>query len=231
MQLSERPKALLSWSSGKDSAYALSVLRENDAMDVVALVTTIDRRTRRVPVHFVRESVLDLQAQAIGLPLWKIEVDWPCPNVMYQAALQDIADRAVREGISHMAFGDLFLADIRTYREEVVRAAGLEPIFPLWGRKTSDLATRMLRAGVEATVTCVDRTQLDPSFAGAAFDATFLDQLPQSVDPCGENGEFHTVVCDGPAFVRPVRLRVGDIVEDGSFVVVDVQSATSVQGA
>jgi uncharacterized protein (TIGR00290 family) len=231
MQLSERPKALLSWSSGKDSAYALSVLRENDAMDVVALVTTIDRRTRRVPVHFVRESVLDLQAQAIGLPLWKIEVDWPCPNVMYQAALQDIADRAVREGISHMAFGDLFLADIRTYREEVVRAAGLEPIFPLWGRETSDLATRMLRAGVEATVTCVDRTQLDSSFAGAAFDATFLDQLPQSVDPCGENGEFHTVVCDGPGFVRPVPLRVGDIVEDGSFVVVDVQSATSVQGA
>jgi uncharacterized protein (TIGR00290 family) len=231
MQLSERPKALLSWSSGKDSAYALSVLRENDAMDVVALVTTIDRRTRRVPVHFVRESVLDLQAQAIGLPLWKIEVDWPCPNVMYQAALQDIADRAFREGISHMAFGDLFLADIRTYREEVVRAAGLEPIFPLWGRETSDLATRMLRAGVEATVTCVDRTQLDSSFAGAAFDATFLDQLPQSVDPCGENGEFHTVVCHGPGFVRPVPLRVGDIVEDGSFVVVDAQSATGVQGA
>jgi uncharacterized protein (TIGR00290 family) len=230
MQNPGRPKALLSWSSGKDSAYALSILRESDAVEVVALVTTIDQRSRRVPVHFVRESILDRQSEAVGLPLWKIELDWPCSNVMYQAALQDIADRAVRAGISHMAFGDLFLRDIRAYREQAVRDVGLEPIFPLWGRETADLATDMIAVGLKATITCVDRTQLDPSFAGAAFDTRFLAQLPPEVDPCGENGEFHTVVCDGPGFLSPVPVRVEDITQDDRFIFADVQFETSMQG-
>lgn len=225
MQVPERPKALVSWSSGKDSAYALAILQENDAVDVVALVTTIDRHTHRVPIHFVRESVLDRQAEALGLPLWKIEIAWPCSNVMYQAALDDIADRALRDGISQMAFGDLFLRDIRAFREGVVRTAGLEPIFPLWGRETADLAAAMVAAGIKAMVTCVDETQLDPSFAGIPFDATFLEQLPSGVDPCGENGEFHTVVCDGPGFECPVPVRVGEIVRDDGFVFADVEFA------
>ena len=219
----EHPKVLLSWSGGKDSAYALSVLRESGAFDVVALVTTIDQSTRRVPVHFIREELLDRQCEAVGLPLWKLAIPWPCPNEAYAAAFRDIVGRAIQEGISHMAFGDLFLADIRTYREDLLRSTDLEPIFPLWERATDRLAADMIAGGVKATITCVDRTRVAPSFAGAAFDATLLERLPSGVDPCGENGEFHTFVRDGPEFMRPVPVRVVDIVADDLFTYADVQ--------
>ncbi|GAC1640370.1 MAG: ATPase [Chloroflexota bacterium] len=222
MRTREHLKALLSWSSGKDSAYALSMLRKRADLEVVGLFTTIDECTRRVPIHSVSEQLLDLQSEALGLQLWKIEIPWPCSNTVYQDAMSTVAQRAAREGISQVAYGDLFLADIRTYREETLKGTGLEPIFPLWGLQTADLAAQMLAAGVKATMTCVDRMRLDPSFVGVAFDGEFIKDLPPDVDPCGENGEFHTFVWDGPEFSTPVPVRVGNIVEEDRFVFADM---------
>lgn len=225
MHARRHPRAILSWSSGKDSAYALSMLLQSERFDVVALVTTIEQATRRVPVHAVGEQLLDRQAEALRLPLWKIEIPWPCPDSLYRAAITKLAQRAVEAGISHLAFGDLFLEDIRAFREDLLRGTDVEPIFPLWGLDTGDLARRMITAGIRSTITCVDRTQLEGHFAGTQFDRAFLDQLPPGVDPCGENGEFHTCVWDGPGFRTPLPMRVEEIVEDDRFTYAEVRCA------
>ena len=231
MGMPRSPKVLLSWSSGKDSACALAVLHAQASADVVALVTTIDAHTRRVPVHFVRERLLDYQSEALGLPLWKIEIPWPCSNAIFETAMRDVAHRAGREGISQVAFGDLFLDDIRHYREDIFSGTGLDPIFPLWGLGTADLAAQMLGAGIRVTITCVDRTRLDPCVAGTAFDAAFLGHLPPGVDPCGENGEFHTFVWDGPGFVAPIPVRVGTITQEDPFLLADILPTTATRSS
>ena len=217
-----RPRALLSWSSGKDSAWALHVLRARHEIEVVGLLTTFNQVFARVAMHAVREELVRRQCLAVGLPLWAVPLPWPCPNEAYEAAMEAALARAKDEGITHVAFGDLFLADIRSYREERMAGAGMTPVFPLWGRDTADLASAMLDGGTRATVVCVDPAQLDPSYCGRAYDAAFVADLPAEADPCGENGEFHTFAWDGPAFRWPVRVRPGEVVERDGFVFADV---------
>jgi uncharacterized protein (TIGR00290 family) len=220
-----KPKALLAWSSGKDSAYALAVVRQQNEVDVVGLLTTINTQFERVAMHAVRERLVELQSEAVGLPLWKVPIPYPCPNAAYEAAMSDAVRRAVDEGIGVMVFGDLFLEDIRAYRERQLQGTGLTPLFPLWRRDTTELAREMMASGVKATLTCVDPKQLDPRFAGRNFDESFLAELPPSVDPCGEKGEFHTFAWDGPAFRHPVSITVGDTVERDGFVFTDLLPA------
>lgn len=220
--MSGQPRALLSWSSGKDSAYALSVLRDAAELDVVGLVTTLNADAGRVAMHAVRERLLDLQASAVGLPVWKVAIPSPCSNDEYEAAMAEVVERAVREHITHMAYGDLFLADIRAYREDRLAGTGISPVFPLWGRDTSALAREMVASGVRAILTCVDPAQLDASFAGQSFDGTLLDHLPSSCDPCGERGEFHTFAWHGPGFEHPIRVTAGEVVERDGFVFADL---------
>jgi uncharacterized protein (TIGR00290 family) len=220
--VSDRPRALLSWSSGKDSAYALSVLRDADELDVVGLVTTLNADTGRVAMHAVREQLLDLQAAAVGLPVWKVAIPSPCSNDEYEAAMAQVVERAIRERTTHMAYGDLFLADIRAYREDRLAGTGISPVFPLWGRDTGALAREMVTAGVRAVLTCVDPAQLDAGFAGQSFDGILLDRLPSSCDPCGERGEFHTFAWDGPGFRDHVEVTAGEVVERDGFVFADL---------
>jgi len=217
-----RPKALLSWSSGKDSAWALHRLREAGEVELVGLVTTINRAAGRVAMHAVREGLLERQARATGLPLWRVPIPSPCSNAQYEAAMAGVVARAVAAGIERMAFGDLFLADIRAYRERQLAGTGLAPSFPIWGLETGALAREMVAAGLRAYVTCVDPRQLDPAFAGRSFDAAFLDDLPEGVDPCGENGEFHTFAWAGPMFTEPVAVVPGPVVERDGFHFADL---------
>ena len=220
--MSDRPRALLSWSSGKDSAYALAALREADDVDVVGLLTTLNADAGRVAMHAVREQLLDLQASAVGLPVWKVAIPSPCSNDEYEAAMAEALERARQEGIAHLAFGDLFLADIRAYREDRLAGTGISPVFPLWGRDTDVLAREMVAARVRAVLTCVDPAQLDPAFVGQSFDSDLLDRLPSTCDPCGERGEFHTFAWDGPAFERPVAVTSGEVVARDGFVFADL---------
>ncbi|HEX5501714.1 MAG TPA: hypothetical protein VFW96_03785 [Thermomicrobiales bacterium] len=222
-----RVKALLSWSSGKDSAWALHVLRQRHAreVEVVGLLTTVNEVHGRVAMHAVREELLAAQADAAGLPLWRVPLPSPCTNEQYEAALGAALDRARREGIGAVAFGDLFLADIRRYREERLAPTGVAPLFPLWGLPTDALAREMLAAGLRARLTCVDPRHLPAAFAGREFDAALLADLPAGVDPCGERGEFHTCAYAGPMFRRPVALRGGDTVLRGGFWFADLLPA------
>lgn len=220
-----KPKALLAWSSGKDSAYSLAAVRQQNEVEVVGLLTTINAKFERVAMHAVRERLVDWQAEAVGLPLWKVPIPYPCPNAAYEAAMGDAVRRAVDEGISVIVFGDLFLEDIRAYREKQLQGTGLTPLFPLWRRDTTELAREMIASGVKAVITCVDPRQLDPRFVGRNFDAALLEELPPSVDPCGEKGEFHTFAWDGPAFRHPVPVTVGETVERDGFVFADVMPA------
>jgi uncharacterized protein (TIGR00290 family) len=217
-----RPKALLSWSSGKDSAWTLHVLREKNEVDVVGLLTTINLVHDRVAMHAVRTDLLRRQAEAAGAPLWPVPIPWPCSNAEYEAAMSLALERARDAGIVVMAFGDLFLEDIRRYREEKLSGTGLRPVFPIWGIPTDVLAREMIAGGLRARLTCVDPKQLDASFAGREFDANLLRDLPASADPCGERGEFHTFAYDGPMFGKPVALRGGAIVERDGFVFADL---------
>jgi uncharacterized protein (TIGR00290 family) len=220
-----RPRAILSWSSGKDSAFALDAVRRAGEVEVVALLTTVNETFARVAMHAVREELLDLQAQAIGLPLWKVPIPYPCPNDVYETAMSNAVRRAVAEGITHAVFGDLFLTDIRAYREKQLLNSGLTPLFPLWMRDTTGLAREMITSGLGATIVCVDPKQLDPKFAGRAFDDELIRQLPGSVDPCGENGEFHTFAWDGPVFRHPVRCQQGAVVQRDGFYFADLMPA------
>lgn len=222
---------LLSWSSGKDSAWALRLLSQQTEVRIAGLLTTFNRAADRVAMHAVRRSLVEMQAARTGLPLWPVELPWPCSNVEYEEILRGVCDRARSEGIHAFAFGDLFLRDIRDYRERQLAGTGLEPLFPLWELPTQQLARNMIAAGVKAKITCVDPRKLDRSFAGCDFDAAFLRRLPSTVDPCGENGEFHTFVYDAPGFARPIAIESGEIVERDGFVFADVipaSSATSV---
>ena len=220
--MKEKPRALLSWSSGKDSAWTLHVLRQKADVEVVGLVTTINEIHQRVAMHAVRMELLEAQARSVGLPLWKIPIPSPCTNEEYEAAMQEVLGKAKSQGITVMAFGDLFLEDIRSYRESRLASSGVTPIFPLWKVNTASLAREMLGSGLRARITCVDPKQLSPNFAGREFDQQFLEELPAEVDPCGERGEFHTFVYDGPMFHDPVLVIPGEIVERGGFVFADL---------
>ncbi|HVO16027.1 MAG TPA: ATP-binding protein [Alphaproteobacteria bacterium] len=220
-----RKRALVAWSSGKDSAYALHLARQDPGLDVVGLLTTVTDAYERVAMHGVREALLDAQAASVGLPLVKVRIPSPCPNQVYERAMGDAMAQALAQGVDHVVFGDLFLADIRAYREKQLARIGMTPLFPLWLRDTGTLAREMIADGLSAVLTCVDPKQLDRSFAGRRFDGALLDALPSSVDPCGENGEFHTLVTAGPMFARPLRVRAGEVVERDGFVFADVLPA------
>jgi len=215
-------KVLLSWSSGKDSVWALHLLRQQPDIEVAALLTSFNSAAGRVAMHAVRRELVDAQAARTGIPQWSIYLPWPCSNAEYEARMGGVCQQAFSEGISAVAFGDLFLQDIRDYRERQLLDTGLEPLFPVWGIPTAKLARDMIAAGVKAIVTCVDPSQVDRTFAGRDFDQALLDSLPPGVDPCGENGEFHTFVYDAPVFSRPIEVRVGEIVERDGFVFADV---------
>jgi uncharacterized protein (TIGR00290 family) len=215
-------RVLISWSSGKDSAWMLHVLRQQGLTRDAALLTTLNEAADRVAMHGVRRSLLEAQASAVGLPLRTIPLPHPCPNDVYESRMRAAVDRAVADGFTHAAFGDLFLEDVRAYRERNLAETGLTPLFPLWRRDTARLASEMIDAGVKAFLTCVDPRVLDRSFAGRAFDLSLLSDLPPGVNPCGERGEFHTVVTAGPMFEREIPVRGGEIVERGGFVFADV---------
>ncbi|MEP2827767.1 ATP-binding protein [Parvibaculum sp.] len=217
-----KPKAILSWSSGKDSAFALHEVRRTGLADVVALLTTVNETHERVAMHGVRESLLDLQAEAAGLPLIKVKLPWPCPNEVYEERMGQAMARIQADGITHTIFGDLFLEDIRAYREERLAAAGMEGLFPLWGRDTKTLAREMIASGLVAHLACVDPKQVPAALSGRRFDETLLAELPASADPCGENGEFHTVVTAGPMFTRAIPVTIGETVTREGFVYTDV---------
>jgi len=216
-----REKIWLSWSSGKDSAWSLHTLRQGSEYEVVALLTAVNQEYNRVAMHAVRESLLEAQAAALGLPLVKVAIPSPCPNVVYEHAMAQTMERARAEGINRVAFGDLFLEDVRKYREEKLAAVGMNPVFPIWGLETRALAHEMVRSGLRALVTCVNPKLLDARFVGRIFDAQFLADLPESVDPCAERGEFHTCVYAGPMFKQPLDVRAGQIVTRDGFVFAD----------
>ncbi|MDH3700230.1 MAG: adenine nucleotide alpha hydrolase [Alphaproteobacteria bacterium] len=217
-----KPKLILCWSSGKDSAWALHRLRQQDDFDIIGLLTTINEAASRVAMHAVRESLLDRQAAAAGLPLLKVHIPHPCPNETYEQRMAEAVAEVRKIGVGAFAFGDLFLEDVRQYREKNLAGTGIEPVFPLWGLDTGELAREMVASGLAARITCIDPKQLDPAFAGRAFDAAFLDNLPDTVDPCGENGEFHSFAHRGPMFVRPIPITPGEIVERDGFVFADL---------
>jgi uncharacterized protein (TIGR00290 family) len=216
---------VLSWSSGKDSAWALHTMRQQGEVDVVALLTTLNKAAGRVAMHAVRDELLDRQAQASGLPVWKVMLPWPCPNEEYESLMTGVFERARAEGIDEIAYGDLFLQDIRAYREARHEGAGIGCRFPLWGISTAELARDMIAGGLKATITCVDPKQLDPRFAGRAFDEQLLSELPASVDPCGERGEFHTFAYAGPMFTAPIAVALGETVERDGFAFADLLPA------
>jgi uncharacterized protein (TIGR00290 family) len=215
-----RPKAIVSWSSGKDSALALHEARRTH--DVVALVTTVTDDYARVSMHGVREALLDAQAAAAGLPLIKVRIRAGGDAEAYERAMDEALARARGDGIYDVIFGDLFLADLRAWREARLAAVGMRACFPLWQRPTAPLAREMVALGVDARLVCLDPQKLDPAFAGRRFDAALLDALPPSVDPCGENGEFHTCVVAGPMFSRAIPVRAGAIVTREGFVFADL---------
>lgn len=215
---------LLSWSSGKDSAWCLYRLRQNQEYKVVGLLTTFNEVAGRVAMHAVRQELVEQQAAAAGLPLWAVPLPWPCPNEEYESLMVQVCTKVVAQGIQGVAFGDLFLEDVRAYREKQLRDSGLLPIFPLWGLPTRDLAEEMIAGGMRAKLTCIDTRALDASFAGCEFSETLLASLPAGVDPCGERGEFHSFVYGGPMLSREINVSVGTTVTQDHFVFADLTS-------
>jgi uncharacterized protein (TIGR00290 family) len=245
-------RILVSWSSGKDSAWMLHQLQQRDDVELVGLLTTFNESADRVAMHAVRRTLAQAQADAAGLPLWEVMLPSPCTNEVYEARMAEVMARAADERVSHVAFGDLFLEDIRAYREKQMGGTGIEPLFPIWcgaesspearaaaaagrdlhdavsqgpGEHTPALAREMMASGLRAVLTCVDPKQLDPSFVGRAYDEALLADLPASVDPCGENGEFHTFCWDGPHYARPIPVEVGERSERGGFWFADILPA------
>ena len=211
-------KILVSWSSGKDSAWALHLLNQQHPGGVAALLTTMNAGVDRVAMHGVRRDVLEAQAAAAGLSLWTVPLPDPCSNEVYEARMREAVFRAVAEGFTHVAFGDLFLEDVRRYREERLAGSGLEPLFPVWNIPTTGLAEQMIAAGLRARLACVDTRVLPASLVGREFDRELLNELPAGVDPCGERGEFHTCVYEGPMFARPLIIETGETVARDVFV-------------
>src|SRR5271156_2963512 len=217
-----RPKAWLAWSSGKDSAWALHVTRRRRDFDVVALLTTVNRTHNRGAMPAVRASLLEAQAASSQLPLVVVPIPSPCSNQEYEVAMAAAMDQARSQGVTQIIFGDLFLDDVRRYREEKLAACGMKPAFPLWGIPTRQLAEEMIASGLKSFITCVDPRKLDKSFAGREWDAGLFSDLPPSVDCCGKNGEFHTFAFAGPMFREPIGVRRGEIVEREGFVFADL---------
>ena len=213
---------LLSWSSGKDSAWSLHLLRQQGEYEIVGLLTTFNRAADRVAMHGVRRNLVRAQADAASIPLWEVDLPWPCANEDYESVMKETSRKAIASGIECVAFGDLFLTDIREYREKQMRDTGLRPIFPVWGIPTRLLAEEMMSSGLRAKLTCIDTKQLNREFAGREFDAQLLSELPVSADPCGENGEFHSFVYAGPMFHRAIPVVLGEIVERDQFAYADL---------
>ncbi len=222
-------RVLLSWSSGKDSAWALHILRQQSGLEVVGLLTTYNETADRVAMHAVRRTLVDAQAQSTRLPLWSVFLPWPCSNDVYEAKMQEAVERARGSGVTHFAFGDLFLEDVRAYRETRLAGTGIDPLFPIWTteRDTPNLAREMLAGGLSAVLTCVDPKQLAPEFVGRRFDDELLADLPSGADPCGERGEFHTYCCAGPMFANPISVNVGESSLRNGFWFADVVSVAA----
>jgi uncharacterized protein (TIGR00290 family) len=216
------PKAVMSWSSGKDSAFALHAARTAGEVEIVSLLTTVTEKYGRVAMHGVRETLLDRQAEETGLPCVKVSLPSPCPNDLYERAMAAALAELQAQGVTHVVFGDLFLRDLRDYREARLREVGMTAVFPLWERPTAALAQEMVDAGLRATLVCIDPRHLDRSFAGRSFDAALLAALPSTCDPCGENGEFHTFAHAGPMFRRPIAVETGEVVDREGFTFADV---------
>ena len=215
-------KALMSWSSGKDSAWAFHKLQQNPEIDIVGLFCTVNKEFDRVAMHGVRVELLQKQAKSIGLPLEIIEIPNPCSNSEYEKIMAQFVERVKIAKIEYFAFGDLFLEDIRNYREEKLQGSGIKPIFPIWGIPTDELSREMISNGLRTVITCINPKQIPKEFVGREFDESFLDSLPETIDPCGENGEFHSFVFDGPMFKEQIEITVGDIVHRDDFIFADV---------
>jgi uncharacterized protein (TIGR00290 family) len=215
-------RILLSWSSGKDSAWSLHVLRQCREYEIAGLLTTFNQAADRVAMHAVRRTLVEQQAAATGIPLWPVQLPWPCTNEQYESIMSQVCAKAVAEGIEGIAFGDLFLQDIRGYREQQLAATGLKPLFPVWGIPTESLAREMVDSGLKAVLTCIDTKKLDAAFAGREFDRRLLSDLPPGIDPCGENGEFHSFVYAGPMFGSEISVVPGVNVFRDQFVFTDL---------
>lgn len=218
-----RPKALVSWSSGKDSAWALHRVRQEGELEVVGLLTTLNEEFERVAMHGVRRELLQAQARALDLPLWPVPLPWPCSNQEYEQRMARVVEQARRAGVQSLVFGDLFLEEVRQYRIRQLEGTGLEPRFPLWGLRTDLLAREMVEAGLRAVLTCVDPSRMDAAWAGRPFDGRLLEDLPPHVDPCGENGEFHTFCFAGPIYRSPIPVQVTRVVERDGFWFADLE--------
>lgn len=216
-------KVVLSWSSGKDSAWTLHALRQQPELEVVGLLTTVNQQFDRVAMHAVRSELLRAQADAAGLPLLEVQIPWPCSNEQYEAAMSAATQAVKARGVGVMAFGDLFLEDIRAYREQKLSGSGIRPVFPLWGLPTAELARAMIDGGLQARLTCVDPRVMPRELVGRAFDHDLLRALPEGVDPCGERGEFHTFVHAGPMFSCSIAIEPGEVVEREGFVFADLR--------
>lgn len=219
-------RVMVSWSSGKDSAWTLHVLRQQTDVELVGLLTTFNESAGRVAMHAVRRGLVESQAVAAQLPLWSVALPWPCSNADYEARMLEVVERARQVGVTHIAFGDLYLEDIRAYRERQLAGTGIEPLFPIWRTPadTPALSHEMIAAGLRAVLTCVDPKQLDGRFVGRWFDADLLADLPSGVDPCGESGEFHTFCCAGPMFTAPIPFEVGETIQRDIFWFIDLRA-------
>lgn len=217
-----KKKTLISWSSGKDSAWTLHVLRQSNEYEIAGLLTTLNGNFDRVAMHGVRRKLLEAQAEAAGLPLWKVPLPWPCSNQEYEAAMSAACAKAIDAGIQAVAFGDLFLEDVRQYREDRMRGTGLTPVFPIWKRDTRQLIHEMCGEGLRSRIVCLDPEKLPASFAGRDLDSQLVAEFPANVDPCGEKGEFHTFVYDGPMFTHAISIENGEVVTRDGFVFADL---------
>lgn len=215
-------KILLSWSSGKDSAYSLYALQQSNEYEVVGLISTVTEEYNRVSMHSTRVTLLQQQAKQLNLPLHMISIPPQCSNQIYASKMNSFIAKVSQTDISHIAFGDLFLEDIRQYREKQLQASAIQPLFPIWKRNTAKLAKEIINIGIKAIITCIDPKKLDASFAGRSYDENFLNDLPTGIDPCGENGEFHTFVYGAPMFKHNIPIRNGKIVTRDGFVYADI---------
>lgn len=219
-------RVVLSWSSGKDSAWTLYQLQQTKDVEIVGLLTSINSEFNRVAMHAVREDLLDAQAEAANLPLFKVPLPWPCSNAQYETAIKSAFDELrLKHDVTHIAYGDLYLNDVRQYRIKLMEETGLIPLFPLWGLDTKDLADRMIESGLSACLTCIDPKQLAEDYAGHQFNNEFLSSISNSVDPCGENGEFHTYVFSGPMFEQDIPIMIGETVKRDGFCFTDLTLA------
>ncbi|WP_024544883.1 ATP-binding domain-containing protein [Picosynechococcus sp. NKBG15041c] len=225
-----KKKILMSWSSGKDSAWALYTLQQNPDFEVVGLFCTINKEFDRISMHGVRIELLQKQAESLDLPLEIIEIPYPCRNIEYEKIMGDFVERVKSNGVEYFAFGDLFLEDVRNYREEKLKGSGIQPIFPIWGIPTEKISREMVKNGLKTITICVDSKRIPDKFLGKIFDDNFLDALPETIDPCGENGEFHTFVYDAPMFKKPIEITIGERFARENFVYVDILLATATNG-